>query len=559
MPVTQRAAATAGSSRQNAPNQSWRGWAISLALLLILLGITGEVLAGRAGPILRQRLVEALSTRFHSQVELDSLDVSLLHGLEVSGRGLRIGAPPAATEATPQAVRPLITVAQFSFHTGLRSLFERPLRIGTVHVSGLDIRIPPHGLHAEPVDDTERRREARTQVVVDRLSIRDSRLLLENSDPARTPKFFNLQSIDLEGIAQDTPVRFSATLVNAVPRGDVHVDGSFGPWASASPGATPLDGRYTFEHADLGTIHGLSGTLRSSGEFRGQLHRLEVNGSTETPDFALETARQPMSLRTTFHAIVDGTTGDTLLQPVQGRLRNSAFICRGSIVNEKGKGHVIDLTVDVPNGFAQDFLALAVKTRPVLLSAQMTTSAQLHLRPGRESLMQRLAIHARFSLRQIHLANPAFQQKVNQLSLRAQGLPAQAALATSQPGSAIVSSAMNGQLELSGGRMNFDTLNYTVPGAEIQMQGVYSLDGDQFDFHGKVRTQAQASGMVQSWWKQILLHAVDKYLSRNGAGVEIPFTVHGTRSVPQFGLDFDQFLRDRQAAGTGTVAAPSHK
>ena len=551
-------ATSAGSPRTRA-SRAWQGWAIAFVLLLLLLGVAGEVLARRAGPILRQRLIAALSLRFHSHVELDALDVSLLHGLEVSGGGLRIGAPLAATETTAGAARPLVTVVHFRFHTGLRSLFERPLRIGTIYVSGLDIRIPPHGLHPEPEDDAQRRRAAQTQVVVDRFSIRDSRLVLENSDPAKTPKTLDLQSIDLEGVSQDTPVRFDATLINAVPRGDVHVNGSFGPWLSASPGATPLEGRYTFEHADLGTIHGLSGTLSSKGDFRGQLHRLEVNGSTETPDFALESARQPMPLRTTFHAIVDGTTGDTLLQPIQGRLRNSAFTCRGSIVNEKGKGHAIDLTVEVLNGFVQDFLALAVKTRPVLLSAQMTTSAQMHLRPGRESVMQRLALHAHFSLRQIHLANAAFQEKIDQLSLRAQGLPAQAAEAAAHPSPAMVSSAMSGQLELSGGRMNFDSLNYTVPGAQIQMQGMYSLDGEQFDFRGKVRTQAQASGMVQSWWKQILLHAVDSYLSRNGAGVELPFTIHGTRSVPQFGLDFDQFLRDRQPTGTGTTAAPSRR
>ncbi len=550
---------SAGSPR-NTAGRAGRGRLLAVALLLPLgLGIAGEMLVHRAGPMLRQRLIDALSIRFHSRVELDALDVSLLHGLEVSGRGLRIDAPLAATETRAGAAAPLVTVAEFSFHTGLRSLFERPLRIGTVHVSGLEIRIPPHGLHAEPEDDAQRRRAAQTQVAVDRLSIRDSRLLLENGDPARMPKIFDLRSIDLEGVSQDTPVRYDATLVNALPRGDVHVQGSFGPWISASPGATPLDGRYTFEHADLSAIHGISGMLRSAGEFRGQLHRLEVNGSTETPDFALETARQPMALRTTFHAIVDGTTGDTLLEPVQGRLRNSAFTCRGSIVNEKGTGHIIDLTVDVPNGLVQDFLALAVKTRPVLLSAQMTTSAQLHLRPGRESVMQRLALHARFSLRQIHFANAAFEQKIDQLSLRAQGLPAQAAYAAEHPGQALVNSGMSGQLELSGGRMNFDTLNYTVPGAAIQMQGVYSLDGGQFDFHGKVRTEAQASGMVQSWWKQILLHAVDTYLSRNGAGVEIPFTIHGTRSVPQFGLDFDQFLRDRQAAGTARATPPNHK
>jgi len=60
--------------------------------------------------------------------------------------------------------------------------------------------------------------------------------------------------------------------------------------------------------------------LSSVGEFTGQLNNIVVDGTTETPDFSLDTANHPMPLHTKFHAVVDGTNGDTYLQPVDARL-----------------------------------------------------------------------------------------------------------------------------------------------------------------------------------------------------------------------------------------------
>ena len=50
--------------------------------------MVGEVVLRRAAPILKGRVIETLSTRFNSRVELDDLDVSLIKGLAVSGKGL---------------------------------------------------------------------------------------------------------------------------------------------------------------------------------------------------------------------------------------------------------------------------------------------------------------------------------------------------------------------------------------------------------------------------------------------------------------------------------------
>ena len=77
------------------------------------------------------------------------------------------------------------------------------------------------------------------------------------------------------------------------------------------------------------------------------------------------------------------------------------------------------------------------------------------------------------------------------------------------------------------------------------MDGVYSLDGRQFDMHGMVRTDARASEMVTGW-KSWLLKAVDPFLAKNGAGMEVPIQITGTRSDPHFGLDFHHQAQDKK-------------
>src|SRR6185437_4452710 len=99
-----------------------------------------------------------------------------------------------------------------------------------------------------------------------------------------------------------------------------------------------------------GTIRGIGGMLSSVGGFKGQLNRIEVEGTTETPDFSIDTANHPMPLHTKYQAVVDGTSGDTYLHQVEAKLGESEFSSHGELVIVKGKGHIIDLDADVPDG-----------------------------------------------------------------------------------------------------------------------------------------------------------------------------------------------------------------
>ncbi|MEI9971899.1 MAG: AsmA-like C-terminal region-containing protein [Ignavibacteriota bacterium] len=229
---------------------------------------------------------------------------------------------------------------------------------------------------------------------------------------------------------------------------------------------------------------------------------------------------------------MDGITGDTYLDPVEAKLRNSQFTTRGSVINLKGRGHTIELDVDVPQGRIEDFLELVVQTEPPVMSGLVSTKTRLHIRPGKERVVEKLSLKGNFTLREIHFTNPSVQDKVDMMSLRAQGKPKEA-----RPGAKDVSSRMDGTFLLSAGTLQFGNLDYVLPGAQVNLEGIYSLDGQQFDFHGKVRTDVSLSQMVDSKFLSFLLRAASPFFSKKGGGAEIPVRISGTKSEPKFGLD----------------------
>ena len=110
------------------------------------LGVAAAVVINRAGPILKRRVTETLSTRFNGRVELDNLSVSVLRGLEVSGDRLRIYPPDEVVAAG--ANQPLIAIDHFSFHAGLIGFLLQPMHVGMVRVTGLRIDIPPREMRS---------------------------------------------------------------------------------------------------------------------------------------------------------------------------------------------------------------------------------------------------------------------------------------------------------------------------------------------------------------------------------------------------------------------------
>jgi hypothetical protein len=517
---------------------------ILLALLVLVIG--GAILVGyaisHALPILKARVVETLSARFNSRIELPDFRVSLAHGLAVEGTNLKIFSQSEARSGTPQ--QPMISVQEFRFQTGLRNLFRTPMHVDEVHVRNMVLDIP-HGQHAasdetSQVEQNPAPEESKTKwpkqfrIIVDRLVFEDSQVVIKTHSAGKPPTVVQITRLTMENVGPGRPMPFEATLVNPRPVGNIESNGLFGPFHESEPRDTPVSGNYVFTHADLSTFRGISGILSSSGNYRGTLGRIEVDGATNTPDFRLASSGHTLDLKTDFHAIVDCTDGDTYLQPVVARFLHSSFTANGKVIRTvEPHGHDIELNVVIDHARIEDLLQLAVKTEPPVISGPVVMHTKMSLPPGPETVADRLKLDGIFKILDGTFSSEKIQKRINDLSLRAQGKPQ----LVKQAGDVTVPSHLNGTFRLDNGVMTFSQFEFSLPGVRSDVRGQYSLDGQVFDFHGTLKLKAKLSQLTTGW-KSILLKPVDPFFSKDGAGTELPFRVSGTRSEPHFGLDF---------------------
>jgi hypothetical protein len=531
------------------------------ALFLVAAGVATVVAIyfHRAAPILRGRVIETLSTRFDSRVELTTFDVSVFHGFEVSGGGLKLYPNHLDMQ------QPLFSVDKFSFRTGWRDLLRTPMHIGQVQVSGLGINLPPkEQRHDMPKLSQGGPGSGKIEILVDELLIDNATLILGTSKPGKVPLDFEITKLQMTSVGANQPMHFHAILTNPKPVGDIDSTGYFGPYNTRSPGGSPVRGKYSFSNADLGTLKGIGGILSSTGVYQGTLDNIVVDGETDTPDFRLSSANHPMPLHTKFHAIVDGTNGDTHLLPVDAMLAHSHIVASGDVVRAQGiPGHDIRLDVTVAPARIDDMLKLGVKTVPPVMTGNLTMHTKFHLPPGQGTVIDRLWLKGNFEITDVHFTSDKIQGKVDELSLRGQGKPKEAKeVKEAKEEQPDIASEMRGDFELGAQKITISGLDYRVPGAEVAMTGVYTLDGDTFNFHGVARMQAKVSEMVTGW-KSWALKLADPLFMKHGAGTEVPIEVTGTRSEPHFGVEMGKVFghkgKEDDKASPDQAQPPSEK
>jgi hypothetical protein len=507
----------------------WIGSAL-LVTIIVIVGV-GTFVSFHAEPILRARVIETLSARFKSKVELDAFNISLVSGLQVSGKGLRIFGDADPNNHEP-GFQPLIDVAEFRFRTGIVDLLRSPMHVDTVYLRGLRLNVAPREQRGEMKNmGTE---GEHIKIIVDKFVGDDVQLIVNTLKPGKLPLEFDIVKLKMRSVGPDGPMHFDADLTNPKPVGNILSSGSFGPWQTDSPRDTPVSGTYEFNHADLGTIKGIGGILSSTGKYAGTLGNIVVDGTTETPDFRIAISGRPIPLHTDFHAIVDGTTGDTYLQPVNAKILDSSFVANGSVVRTKDpNGHHVELDVVMERGKIDDLLKLAIRTDPPIMTGTVRLKTKLDLPPGEPDVSNRLMLAGTFQVSGAHFTNDKIQEKIDALSMRSRGKPGLAQGNIPDQ----VHSDLKGTFRLADGVISFSELEFQVPGTRVDLTGIYSLDGNQFDFHGKARLDAKLSQMVTGW-KAILLKPVDPFFSKDGAGTEIPVKITGTKSEPHFGTDF---------------------
>lgn len=515
----------------------------TVLIVFTLILIAGAMLlsvATRITPHVRQRGVAALNERFKSDVDLASLQVAIFPRPEILGTGLTL------RHKGRTDVAPLIKIGSYSASAGIWGLIHSPLHLKTVELDHLEISIPPGGVHGDVADPSEEgdaavapdeaHREANaSKLVIDEIISRTARLDIVSRDPAKLPRRFEIHDLVMRGLGEGAGARFDATLTNPTPRGEIGTRGTFGPWQADDPSQTPVRGEYTFKSANLNTIKGIGGTLSSIGTYSGVLERIEVNGETDTPDFSIDIAAQPVPLKTRFHAIVDGTNGNTALERVEARLIDTLIVARGAVLRTKDvKGRRISLDVAIDDGRIEDVLKLAVKATKPVMSGRMQLKAKLLLPAGDDrAVIDKLDLSGTVKLNEARFSNVNVQEKINALSQRGRG-------DESGTGPSVVS-RLSGTFTLRGGTLTFSDLSFGVPGAIVQIAGTYDVKQETLDFRGNLLLDATLAETT-SGWKAVVGRIAQPLFRRKGGGSKLPIRISGPREQPKFGLDVGRAL-----------------
>ena len=509
-----------------------------MKLIRWFIGIFGGVLVGlwialavlSRAPVLQQALIRALNDNMDADVQLASFTVDSFPTLRIHGDDLTLRLKKQQQSA------PFIEVRHFEVTGDVFGLLHRHRRFSSVVLEGLRITIPPR----TPNDREAGGRVATAvegPVLIDRVVARDAQLILVPADPRKEPKVWSIHDLDLEAVGFNRAMPFKAALTNPIPAGEIQTAGTFGPWMKGDPGQTALEGHYTFDRVKLDTIKGIGGTLTSTGDFSGQLHEIDVRGKTSTPDFTIDVGGAPAPLETEFHAVVDGTNGNTYLKPVKARLLETDIEASGAVESRPGsKGRWIDLDVTIANGRIQDVLRLAMNAPKPPMIGGLALRAALTLPPGQKKVADRLELAGHFALEQAAFTDRDVQEQLANLSRRARGPNAKVPAGP-------IRSNMRGRFRLRNGVIAFNPFGFGVPGADVEINGTYGLRSQRIDFQGTFLMDAsisQAAGGIRGFF----LKPFDRlFRDKRTKGARLPITITGSRERPRFGLNWRKVFK----------------
>ncbi len=494
---------------------------------------------------LRKRVTTSIADYLESDIELDSLTLRLSPRLHVEGAGLVV------RYRGRDDVPPLIAVKAFTANASWRSLWRR--RVDYAHLDGLQITIPPRHRNAEAppsdTDDTYNLGAYAKQMVISEVDAPGAELTILRGDPKKPSRIWYLHSLKLQRAGLATAMPFQTLLTNALPPGQVQASGTFGPWHRDAPGETPLDGRFTFDNANLDVFQGISGILSAKGTFGGTLEQIVTDGRTETPDFMVNISGHQVPLTTTYHALIDATNGNTTLDPVHATFLNTALVARGGVYEAEGvKGRITRLDVTMEDGRLEDLMRIAVPTTKAPMSGRVYLRTQFVIPPGKVDVVDKLQLNGRFAIDAGRFTDKDVQKKVNSMSHRARGR------ASSSKAPDTITSDFRGQFELRRSQLGISSVSFDVPGAIVEMRGQYGLRQGTIDFKGNLFMDAKISETMTGF-TSLLLKLADPFFRKDGRTV-VPVTISGTRDDPHFGLDMRRVFRAKADVPRRRSVAP---
>ena len=213
-------------------------------------------------------------------------------------------------------------------------------------------------------------------------------------------------------------------------------------------------------------------------------------------------------------------------------------------VSKEIKGRTILLNAVSNDARIEDLLRLAVNSDEPVMTGSAKLKTKINIPEGDADLLERLKLNGQFGVSDAQFTSPAVQGKIDTLSRKGQGQPKDTDISD-------VVSELRGTFQVSNGVVTFSDLSFAVAGASLRLNGTYSLDSTEMDFHGKLMLQAKLS-QTTTGAKSFFLKAVDPFFKGKNSGTQLPIKITGTKDHPSFG-------RDQGADNKKSDLAPANK
>lgn len=408
--------------------------------------------------------------------------------------------------------KPLITIRRLTISSNLHGLLRG--HVSLIHAEGMHVIAARSDFSAGGSSGHR---------IIDQLVANDA--VLEIAQNSQTPTVFMFHRFVLKDLNGPGPTRFSAVFENPRPRGMLRVAGQFGPWNSHQPEATAIEGSYSLERADLGTFHFIAGEISASGKFNGTFQQLDVEGSTNTPEFEVTKTQHALPLTTQFSAAVDVRSGDVTLRSVHGRFGRDEIEAHGSIARGSDGKRIALIDITSERGRIEDTFYPFIHAPQSPVTGNVNFQLHIVIPSGPEAFLKKLDLQGNFHIRDARFTHGHTQEQVNKI-----------ASPHDEQDSHAPYSALDGTVTLRGGVAHFADLHMHDQGASASFRGNYNLVDERVDLHGQLKTDVSLTRATHGI-RAVFAKIIEPFFKKKPHENVVPVKIGGTYDHPSFGLD----------------------
>lgn len=263
---------------------------------------------------------------------------------------------------------------------------------------------------------------------------------------------FRFRRLRLHDLSRTSAIRIEAEVASPHPPGTVEVSALFGPWKGV---ASPVSGSFTLKGADLSKYEALEGILTGSGKFQGSMAALGVKGQADLAGFRVRRKGPATAVRAEYAASVNGTTGETRLEPTDVHFLRTRLAVSGLI------GRTTRLNFDGRQSRIQDLIRVFASSDEPGMRGPVAFRARVVLPAGEAPFLRRVLLDGSFGIDDAQF-KPRIQDKMEKLSSRARGQD------DDTPPSDI-DSDLEGHVRMRDGVARFDRVRLRVPGGAAEL------------------------------------------------------------------------------------------